>query len=164
MATIPMDQIYSSLLQEDREWFKKEFDPEQEELFALLKDRSLVEGVPETVERQSALTRGIGQRARSRYGITETPIEQQERERLEQLGSATGLAGGLTNARLQQRENNRRLLTGLIDYGNKFKQTAVSELGSVAQQEIAGRAAYNQARAQHKYNKWGILGRLVSAI
>jgi len=50
MAT--MDKIYGSLLQEDREWFKQEFDPQQKELFALLKDRSLVEGVPETVERE----------------------------------------------------------------------------------------------------------------
>ena len=162
MAT--MDKLYGSLLEEDRKWFKQEFDPKQEELFALLKDRSLVEGVPETVERETAITRGIGERARSRYGIQASPVEQQELERAEQRGGALDLAGGLTNARLQQRENTKRVLTGLIDYGTKFRQNAMSELGSVAQQEIQGRAAYNDARARHKANKWGVLGRILSAI
>jgi len=91
-------------------------------------------------------------------------MEQQELEREEQRGGALNLAGGLTNARLQQRENTRQLLTGLISYGTQSRQNAMSELGSVAQQAITGRAAYNQARSQHKVNKWGVLGRILSSI
>ena len=67
-------------------------------------------------------------------------------------------AGGVTNARLAQREANTRLLSDLINIGQGVNRSALQQMGVSAENAMQRRNAYQQARAQHKSQTMGMIG------
>ena len=142
------------------EFMVREFRPFEQALIDTVNDTSLIDAVPEDVERQSRIAREIDERNRSRYGYERTAVEKREVEREAQRTEAIGLAGGLNNARLAQRSRNQDLLAGLVNIGQGINRESLSQMGSAADSAVQRRNAYLSDKAQAKAQRWGFLGML----
>ena len=119
-----------------------------------------MDAVPEDVREQSRIARGIDERNRSRYGYDRTAVEQREVGREAQRAETIGLAGGLNDARLAQRERNQGLLAGLVNLGTEVNRGTLSQMGSSASMAAQRDNDYRSDRAQSKAQRWGFLGML----
>jgi len=154
------DQAFANVARDQQEFLIREFRPFEQALIESIDDTSLVDAVPQDVEEQSRIAREIDERNRSRYGYTRTATEQQEVAREAQRTQAIGLAGGLNNARLAQRERNQNLLAQLVNIGQGLNRGSLGQMGSAAEMAINRRNAFTQAKAQAKAQRWGFLGSL----
>ena len=127
-------------------------------------DTSLIDAVPEDVETQERIARGVQERNRQRFGYTSTMAEEAEAERDIQRGTALNLAGGLTNARLAQREQNMQLLGDLINIGQGVNRSSLSQLGSAGENAVMRRNAFEQAKAQSKAQRNSMIGSMGAAL
>lgn len=136
----------------------------EEALIQSRQDTSLIDAVPEDVETQTRLAREIGERNKQRYGYTSTAVEESEAERDLQRGGALNLAGGLTNARLAQREQNMKLLGDLINIGQGVNRSSLSQLATADENTTMRKNAYQQAKAQHKSQTNQMIGSMGMAL
>jgi hypothetical protein len=142
----------------------REFGPFEDALISTLDDTSLIDAVPEDVERQGEIAKGIASRNRQRYGYQQTGVEAQESGRAFQRSQSLNLAGGKNNARIAQRERNRSLLADLINIGQDQNRSSLSMLGTAAENAVARDNAFTQAQASAKAQKWGNIGSALSSI
>jgi len=136
----------------------------EDSLVGELNDTSLVDAAREEAPQQAKLAAGIAERNRSRYGYTQTAMEGKEEGRASQRSGVLNLAGGLTNARLAQRDLNRGTLGELINIGQDVNRSALSGLATAEQNAVSRRNAYEQARSAYKQQSLGMLGRVGSII
>jgi len=127
-------------------------------LIAERDDTSLIDAARRDAPEQARLARGIAERQRSRYGVQQTSVEARESERASQRGEALNLAGGVNNARLGQRDANRKLLGELINIGQGVNRSSLSQLGSAGENAVARRNAYTNAKAQSKAQTYNMIG------
>ena len=113
-------------------------------------DTSLVDAAREEAPKQAELAAGIAERNRQRYGYSQTAVERQEADRASQRGQALSLAGGLSNARLAQRDANRGLLGELINIGQGVNRSALSGLATSEQNAVNRRNAFERAKGARK--------------
>jgi hypothetical protein len=132
----------------------------EEALIQSRQDTSLIDAVPGDVEQQTEIAKGIAERNKRRYGYNQTAVEARESQRESERGASLGLAGGLTNARLAQRESNMRMLGDLINIGQGVNRSALQQLGVADENATARKNAYTQAKASHKSQTLGMLGSL----
>lgn len=133
-------------------------------LIAARDDTSLIDAVPEDVETQERIARGVQERNRQRFGYTSTMAEEAEAERDIQRGTALNLAGGLTNARLAQREQNMQLLGDLINIGQGVNRSSLSQLGAAGENAVMRKNAFEQAKAQSKAQRNSMIGSMGAAL
>ena len=148
------------MTQRQHNFLVREFRPFEQSLIDSVNDTSLVDAVPEEVEEQSRISQEIDERNRSRYGYNRTAVEQQEVAREAQRTKNIGLAGGLNNSRLAQRERNQNLLAQLVNIGQGLNRGSLGQMGSAAEMAINRKNAFTQAKAQSKAQRWGFLGSL----
>jgi hypothetical protein len=127
-------------------------------------DTSLIDAVPEDVARESQKAKDIAERNRGRYGYQQTAIERDESGRASQRGEALNLAGGLTNARLAQREQNMKMLGDLINIGQGVNRSSLSQLGTAGENAVMRKNSYQQAQAQSKSQRNGMIGSMGMAL
>ena len=132
----------------------------EEALIQSRQDTSLIDAVPGDIEQQTEIAKGIAERNKRRYGYNQTAVEARESQRESQRGASLGLAGGLTNARLAQRESNMRMLGDLINIGQGVNRSSLQQLGVADENTTARKNAYTQAKAAHKSQTMGMLGSL----
>ena len=115
-------------------------------------DTSLIDQAKEDRERASALTAGMAERNRSRYGAALTPVQQQQQDRRLQLGNTLGGIQAVSDAKIAQRESNTRLLSDLINIGQGVNRSSQQQLAQSAANKVALDNAYRQAKAasEHK--------------
>ena len=154
------DKAFANVAKDQQEFLIREFRPFEQALIESIDDTSLVDAVPQDVEEQARIASEIDERNRSRYGYTRTATEQQEVAREAQRTKSLGLAGGLNNARLAQRERNQNLLAQLVNIGQGLNRGSLGQMGSAAEMAINRRNAFTQAKAQAKAQRWGFLGSL----
>ncbi len=154
------DRAFANVTQRQHNFLVREFRPFEQSLIDSVNDTSLIDAVPEEVEEQSRISQEIDERNRSRYGYNRTAVEQQEVAREAQRTKNIGLAGGLNNSRLAQRERNQNLLAQLVNIGQGLNRGSLGQMGSAAEMAINRKNAFTQAKAQSKAQRWGFLGSL----
>jgi len=159
-AVTDPEKAFANVGLRQHEFLVREFRPFEQALIESRQDTSLIDAVPEQVEEQARIAREIDERNRSRYGYNRTAVEQQEVAREAQRTQNLGLAGGLNNARLAQRERNQNLLAQLVNIGQGLNRGSLGQMGSAAEMALGRKNAYTQAKAQAKAQRWGFLGSL----
>jgi len=154
------EQTMSDVAKGQHERYIRNFRGFEEALIAAKDDTSLIDAAREDAPEQARIAREVAMRQRQRYGLTQTAVEARETQRASQRGEAINLAGGLNEARLAQRDANRRLLGDLINIGQGVNRSSLSQLGTAAENATARKNAYTQAKAQHKAQTWGMVGSL----
>ncbi len=159
-AVTDPDKAFANVSKRQHEFLVREFRPFEQALIESVNDTSLIDAVPQDTEEQARIAKEIDERNRSRYGYTRTAMEQQEVAREAERTQNLGLAGGLNNARLAQRERNQNLLAQLVNIGQGLNRGSLGQMGSAAEMAINRKNAYTQAKAQSKAQRWGFLGSL----
>jgi len=156
------DKTMANVAQSQHESYIRNFRDFENALIAARDDTSLIDAAREDAPEQARIAREVAERQRGRYGLTQTAVEARETQRASQRGEAINLAGGLNEARLAQRDANRRLLGDLINIGQGVNRSSLSQLGTAAENATARKNAYQNAKAQHKAQTWGMIGSLGS--
>ena len=138
--------------------FIRQYRDFENDLIGSRNSDQLVTQAKEDAGMQAEIAAGIQQRNLSRYGRQLTAVEQRESQRSQRRGTALSTAGGVTNARLAQREATTRLLSDLINIGQGVNRSALQQMGVSAENAMQRRNAYQQARAQHKSQTMGMIG------
>ena len=159
-AVTDPDKAFADVGLRQHQFLVREFRPFEEALIKSVNDTSLIDAVPGEVEEQARISQEIDERNRSRYGYNRTAVEQQEVAREAERTKNIGLAGGLNNARLAQRERNHNLLAQLVNIGQGLNRGSLGQMGTAADMAIGRRNAFTQAKAQSKAQQWGFLGSL----
>ena len=145
------DQIYSDILRQDYEDYINNFRGYEERLLALTDDTSIIDNARESALTQSRIAGEIQARNLERYGgAGMSAVQRQQQQRAAQRGDQLTLAGTVNNARVAQREVNQALLSELIGIGQGVNASALAGLGTAAQNEVARRGAYRNARSQYR--------------
>ena len=154
------EKTMGDVARQQHERYIRNFRGFEEALIAARDDTSLIDAAREDAPEQARIAREVAERQRSRYGLTQTAVQARESERASQRGEAINLAGGLNEARLAQRDVNRRLLGDLINIGQGVNRSSLSQLGAAGENAVARKNAYTQAKAQHKAQTWSMVGSL----
>ena len=145
------DQIYSDILRQDYEDYINNFRGYEERLLALTDDTSIIDNARESALTQSRIAGEIQARNLERYGgAGMSAVQRQQQQRAAQRGDQLTLAGTVNNARVAQREVNQALLSELIGIGQGVNASALAGLGTAAQNEVARRGAYRNAKSQYR--------------
>jgi len=152
------DATMANVAQSQHERYIRNFRGFEEALIAAKDDTSLIDAARKDAPEQTRIAKEVAERQRSRYGLSQTAVEARETQRASQRGAATNLAGGLNEARLAQRDANTRLLSDLINIGQGVNRSSLSQLGAAGENAVARKNAYQQAKAQHKSQQWGMIG------
>lgn len=123
-------------------------------------DTSLIDQAKEDREKASALTAGMAERNRSRYGAALTPVQQQQQDRRLQLGNTLGGIQAVSDAKIAQRESNTRLLSDLINIGQGVNRSSQQQLAASAANKVQLDNAYRQAKANSRAQTYSTLGTL----
>lgn len=145
------DQIYSDILRQDYEDYINNFRGYEERLLSLTDDTSIIDNARESALTQSRIAGEIQARNLERYGgAGMSAVQRQQQQRAAQRGDQLTLAGTVNNARVAQREVNQALLSELIGIGQGVNASALAGLGTAAQNEVARRGAYRNAKSQYR--------------
>lgn len=158
------DKTMANVAKSQHESYITNFRDFENALVAARDDTSLIDAVPEDVARESQKAKDIAERNRGRYGYQQTAIERDESGRASQRGEALNLAGGLTNARLAQREQNMKMLGDLINIGQGVNRSSLSQLGTAGENAVMRKNSYQQAQAQSKAQRNGMIGSMGTAL
>lgn len=126
-------------------------------------DTSLIDQAREDVATSQAMAKGIAERNISRYGTALTPAQRQEMQRSLSRSNTLGGIQSLSDARIAQREANQTLLADLINIGQGVNRSSLQQMGSAAADATQRKNAYEQAKAAHKSQTYGMLGSLGAA-
>ena len=144
------DATMANVARGQHERFIRNYRDYENALIGATDDTSLIDAARADAPEQARLTRGMAERNRQRYGLGQTAVERRESGRASQRGEAINLAGGVNNARLAQRDVNQRLLGDLINIGQGVNRSSFSQLGAAAENSVARKKAYVNAKAQSK--------------
>ena len=156
-------QAYANIIKGESADYMKDYGAFEEALAASVKDTSLIDAAPEQIETQTRIAKEVAERNRKRYGYTRTAAEQSEADRSQQRQATLGLAGGLTNARIAQKDQNYKTMAGLINIGADSYSQNMNALSSASAGHVERANAYKMAKASHKANMIGSVASLGSA-
>jgi len=123
-------------------------------------DTSLIDQAKEDRQNASALTAGMAERNRSRYGAALTPVQQQQQDRRLQLGNTLGGIQAVSDAKIAQRESNTQMLSDLINIGQGVNRSSQQQLGQSAANKTQLDNACRQAKANSRAQTYSTLGSL----
>jgi hypothetical protein len=126
-------------------------------------DTSLIDQAREDRENASALTAGIAERNRLRYGAALTPAQLQQQDRMLQFGNTLGGIQAVSDAKIAQRESNTQLLSDLINIGQDNNRASQRQLAQSAANKTQLDNAYRQAKANSRAQTYSTLGSLGAA-
>jgi len=142
------DKVFAQILRDDYANYINNFRDYEKELIGRLDDTSLVDRTRENAKMQREKAAAIQARNLERYGGAGLSAAQlQEQQRSAQRAGQLGLAGGVNQARVRQREMNNALLQEIIGIGQGMNAGALQSLSQAAQGEVARRGAYKNAKA-----------------
>lgn len=142
------DKVFAQILRDDYANYINNFRDYERQLIGRLDDTSLVDRTRENAKMQTEKAAAIQARNLERYGGAGLSAAQlQEQQRSAQRAGQLGLAGGVNQARVRQREMNNALLQEIIGIGQGINAGALQSLSTAAQGEVARRGAYKNAKA-----------------
>ena len=139
----------------------KEFE---KDLIQKSKDQALIDTAVDDIAVQQNLAQGIVDRSRSRYGIATTGAFNLEERRATDRARVNIASDALNTARISQDETNTALLNALSNIANDINKTNLNMGASAAQNFTQMENSFKAARAQHKSNKYGIIGSFIGAL
>ena len=158
------DKVFADVSKRQFDRYERDFKPFERELIARAQtDTSLIDRVPEDVEQQQRIAEAVSRRNRERFGFESTQALASERERATQRGAALNLAGGLTNARLSQLDQNQKVLGDLINIGQGLNRSSLSGLGAAAENAVARRNQYERDRVAYKNARTNMFTNILSS-
>jgi len=167
-AVADPEKAYADMTRDDYlEWRKNWADKERELVEKAKTDTSLIDQAVEDSETASALTRGIADRNKERYGLESTGAltnaQKAELERALNRNTTLGRTQAVNTARIDQKAANEELLNDLINIGQGVNRSALSSMGTAAQNAAQLDAAYQQAKAASRANTFSTIGGLGAA-
>ena len=136
----------------------------EKDLVKKTKDQALIDTALDDIAVQQNISQGIVDRSRSRYGIATTGAFNLEQRRATDRGRVNIAADALNNARISQDEQNTALLNELSNISNTINKQ-ITQMGSSAALATTNMEnSYKAAKAQHKSNKYGIIGSFLGAL
>ena len=154
---------YEQIMRTESADYMADYGAFEEALVQARQDTSLIDAAPEVAATQTRLAGEIAERNRQRYGYNQTAVEESEAERSLQRQGALSLAGGLTNARVAQKEQNYQTMAGLINIGSDSYSQNIGALSSASAGYRERQEAYKNARAQQKASTVSTVASLGSA-
>ena len=139
----------------------KEFE---KDLIKKSKEQALIDTAVDDIAVQQNLAQGIVDRSRSRYGVATTGAFNLEQRRATDRSRVNIASDALNTARISQDETNTALLNALSNISNEINKTNLNMGASAAQNFTQMENSYKAARAQHKSNKYGIIGSFIGAL
>lgn len=158
------DKVYADITRQEYIDYVRNFRDTEEDLINRSQtDTSLIDQAREDASTSSALTAGIAQRNRERYGGQLTGAQSRELNRTTQRRSTLGGIDAINNARIAQDDTNRKLMSDLINIGQGVNRTAQNQLGSSAASAVQARQAYDNALASYRQNRSQTMGNMATA-
>ena len=159
------ESVYANMAKSDYDNYMKDFRGFEERLLAARDDTSLIDQARIDAPKQAEINKGIQQRNISRYGGGGlSNAQRSEQGRQMQRSGKLSLAGGVNNARINQREVNQATMADLIKIGQGVNRNALSQMGDAAGMASARQQAYKNAKAQHSSSMTSMGASLGSAI
>ena len=156
------EKTNADLLRKDYDTYIQNFRPFEEKLLASVNDTSLIDAVPEDVEKQQAIAAGVQQRNLSRYGGAGLSVAQRAAQNVaNQRQGMVSLAGGLNTARINQDAINKKSIAELINIGQGVNRNAMQGMGNAAGLAGQREAQFKGAKAQH-HNSMVSLGTMAT--
>ena len=154
------DAAYSQIAEDQYASYVRNYRDYENSLIESRNSTDIIDAAREDTPQQIALTQGIAQRNRQRYGYQQTGAEAQESQRAVQRGGSLAMASGVNNARLAQRDANQKLLGDLINIGQGVNRSSLSQMGSAASNAASRQQAYQNDKTAYKQQTAGFLGSL----
>ena len=155
------DAAFAKMTRDDYLDYVKDYrDFENELLDKASSDTSLIDQARDDIGTAGTLSAGVNQRNLSRYGVSLTPAQQQQQGRSLERANTLGGVQSMNDARIQQKEQNTRLMSDLINIGQGVNRSSLSAMGSAAQDATQRKNAYTQAKAASKAQTMSTIGGL----
>jgi len=155
------DAAFAKMTRDDYLDYVKDYrDFENELLDKASSDTSLIDQARDDIGTAGTLSAGVNQRNLSRYGVALTPAQQQQQGRSLERANTLGGVQSMNDARIQQKEQNTRLMSDLINIGQGVNRSSLSAMGSAAQDATQRKNAYTQAKAASKAQTMSTIGGL----
>ena len=139
----------------------KEFE---KDLIKKSKEQALIDTAVDDIAVQQNLSQGIVDRSRSRYGVATTGAFNLEQRRATDRARVNIASDALNTARVSQDETNTALLNALSNIANDINKTNLNMGASAASNFTQMENSFKAAKAQHKSNKYGIIGSFIGAL
>tara|TARA_R100000541_G_scaffold142_6_gene547 strand:+ start:2338 stop:2916 length:579 start_codon:yes stop_codon:yes gene_type:complete len=151
------EAAFADITRQDYDDYLNNFRAFEERLLDATNDTSIIDNARENAPKQSKIAEGIAKRNTERYGGAGlSNVQKQEQQRAQQRGGKLNLAGGVNNARIQQRQVNQSTLQELIGIGQGVNNSAMQGLGDSAAMASQRRNAYGQAKANYSSQMTGL--------
>jgi hypothetical protein len=155
------DAAFAKMTRDDYLDYVKDFRGFENELLdKASSDTSLIDQARDDIGTAGTLSAGVNQRNLSRYGAALTPAQQQQQGRSLERANTLGGVQSMNDARIQQKEQNTRLMSDLINIGQGVNRSSLSMMGSAAQDATQRKNAYTQAKAASKAQTMSTIGGL----
>ena len=155
------DAAFAKMTRDDYLDYVKDFRGFENELLdKASSDTSLIDQTRDDIGTAGTLSAGVNQRNLSRYGAALTPAQQQQQGRSLERANTLGGVQSMNDARIQQKEQNTRLMSDLINIGQGVNRSSLSMMGSAAQDATQRKNAYTQAKAASKAQTMSTIGGL----
>lgn len=159
------EETYAQITRNDYNNYMRDYRNFENRLIAARNDTSLIDQAKIDAPKQVQISKDIQKRNIERYGgagLSNAQKSEQGREM--QRGGQLNLAGGVNNARINQREVNQATMADLINIGQGVNRNALGNLGSAAGMAADRQQAYKNAKAQHSSSMVGMGASLGSAM
>tara|TARA_R110000796_G_scaffold97171_1_gene204051 strand:+ start:1580 stop:2122 length:543 start_codon:yes stop_codon:yes gene_type:complete len=151
------EAAFADITRQDYDDYLNNFRGFEKRLLDATNDTSIIDNARENAPKQSKIAEGVAKRNIERYGGGGlSNAQKQEQERAQQRGGKLNLAGGVNNARMQQRQVNQSTLQELIGIGQGVNNSAMQGLGDSAAMASQRRNAYGQAKANYSSQMTGL--------
>lgn len=151
------EAAFADITRQDYDDYLNNFRAFEERLLDATNDTSIIDNARENAPKQSKIAEGVAKRNTERYGGAGlSNVQKQEQQRAQQRGGKLNLAGGVNNARIQQRQVNQSTLQELIGIGQGVNNSAMQGLGDSAAMASQRRNAYGQAKANYSSQMTGL--------
>ena len=155
------DAAFAKMTRDDYLDYVKDYRGFENELLdKASSDTSLIDQARDDIGTAGTLSAGVNQRNLSRYGVALTPAQQQQQGRSLERANTLGGVQSMNDARIQQKEQNTRLMSDLINIGQGVNRSSLSAMGSTAQDATQRKNAYTQAKAASKAQTMSTIGGL----
>jgi len=155
------DAAFAKMTRDDYLDYVKDYRGFENELLdKASSDTSLIDQARDDIGTAGTLSAGVNQRNLSRYGVALTPAQQQQQGRSLERANTLGGVQSMNDARIQQKEQNTRLMSDLINIGQGVNRSSLSAMGSAAQDATQRKNAYTQAKAASKAQTMSTIGGL----
>lgn len=159
------EAVYSNLNKRDYDNYMRDYRGFEERLIAARDDTSLIDQARTDAPKQAQIAKDIQQRNIERYGGAGlSNAQKSEQGRDMQRGGQLSIAGGVNNARINQREVNQSTMADLINIGQGLNKNALGMLGDSAQMAAGRQEAYKNAKSQYSSSMKGMGANLGSAL